>query len=128
MVSKTSFIVLGLVLAVVLLISSEVAARDLVTVNGVEDVKYEDNNGLFKNGGGRGSNGEGKHSGVTANGVEDVKYDDNNGRFKNGGGRRGNGGGRGGNGGGKGNAFSSSGAINCQPNCCGRLGSNCLCC
>ncbi|KAF5192392.1 hypothetical protein FRX31_011762 [Thalictrum thalictroides] len=64
-----SFIVLGLVLAVVLLISSEVAAKDLEIAKGVEDTK--------------------------ANGVEDAKYDDNRG-FNNGGGRGFNGGGRGG--------------------------------
>ncbi|KAF5202615.1 hypothetical protein FRX31_007798, partial [Thalictrum thalictroides] len=55
MVSKTSFIVLGLVLAVVLLVSSEVEAKDLVTAaNGVEDVKYEEGFGGRRGGGGRG--------------------------------------------------------------------------
>ncbi|PIA40474.1 hypothetical protein AQUCO_02500285v1 [Aquilegia coerulea] len=62
MASKTSFIVLGLVLTVVLLISSsEVAAKDLETANGVEDAaKYDDNNvGLNGNHGG-GHHGGGK--------------------------------------------------------------------
>ncbi|KAF5178322.1 hypothetical protein FRX31_032089 [Thalictrum thalictroides] len=114
-----SFIVLGLVLAVVLFISSEVAAKDLETAKGIEDDRgfNEGGRGGFNNGGGRGgyNNGGGRGG---------------NGGF-NGGGRGGNGGfnggGRGGNGGFNGGGRGGNNRGHCRYGVCCRRG-YCQCC
>ncbi|KAI3950068.1 hypothetical protein MKW98_008513 [Papaver atlanticum] len=136
------FILLGLLFAVVTLISSEVsAAKDLATKtteeetaekNGLQDAKYGGNGGFPGNGGYQGGGGYPGNGGYQGGGGYPGNggyqggggYPGNGGGYRNGGGYQGGGGRNGGgyrNGGGRGGG-GRGGNYRCRHGCCDRGG------
>ncbi|KAL9453762.1 hypothetical protein AB3S75_009382 [Citrus x aurantiifolia] len=116
------FLLLGLLMAIALLISSEVAARDLAETSidhnekadkATETHEIEDGRGGYPAGGGYGGGGG--------------RYGGGGGHYGGGGGHYGGGGGHYGGGGGHGGGHGGGG---CRYGCCGRgyYGRGCRCC
>ncbi|XP_042752169.1 dormancy-associated protein 2-like [Lactuca sativa] len=117
--SSKTFLLLALVLATILFISSEMAAAKNLEPNNhseVEDAKYGGDDRGYNNGGGGYNNGGGG-------------YNNGGGGYNNGGGRYNNGGGRYNNGGGRYNGGRGGGY--CRYGCCGGgryYNGGCRCC